>query len=137
MARSGRAGPALATAAIGSFVAGTVGTLGIAFTGPLIVDYALQLGPAEYFSLMVLCFVTVSAVLGGSDDNTINVQKTLVALDEPPIVDAVVACALSKRQNEGNDISLDLENLVKVRRLVKPAEALPGERAEEPLRFQV
>ena len=76
-------------------------------------------------------------VLGGSDDNTINVQKTLVALDEPPIVDAVVACALSKRQNEGNDISLDLENLVKVRRLVKPAEALPGERAEEPLRFQV
>jgi putative tricarboxylic transport membrane protein len=66
MARNGRAGPALATAAIGSFVAGTVGTIGIAFFGPLIVDYALLLGPAEYFSLMVLCFVTVSAVLGGS-----------------------------------------------------------------------
>ncbi|MCX8135230.1 MAG: tripartite tricarboxylate transporter permease [Roseococcus sp.] len=66
MARNGRAGPALATAAIGSFVAGTVGTLGLAFLGPVIVDLALALGPAEYFALMVLCFVTVSAVLGGS-----------------------------------------------------------------------
>jgi putative tricarboxylic transport membrane protein len=66
MARSGRAGPALATAAIGSFVAGVVGTLGIAFLGPVVVDLALLLGPAEYFALMVLCFVTVSAVLGGS-----------------------------------------------------------------------
>jgi putative tricarboxylic transport membrane protein len=66
MARNGRAGPALATAAIGSFVAGTIGTLGISFLGPVVVDLALRLGPAEYFSLMVLCFVTVSAVLGGS-----------------------------------------------------------------------
>ncbi|MCW8087756.1 tripartite tricarboxylate transporter permease [Sabulicella glaciei] len=66
MARSGRAGPALATSAIGSFVAGVVGTAGIAFLGPVIVDLALRLGPAEYFALMVLCFVTVSAVLGGS-----------------------------------------------------------------------
>jgi len=66
MAKNGRAGPALATAAIGSFVAGIVGTLGIAFIGPVIVDFALLLGPAEYFCLMVLCFVTVSAVLGGS-----------------------------------------------------------------------
>lgn len=66
MARSGRAGPALATAAIGSFVAGTVGTLGLAFLGPIVVELALKLGPAEYFALMVLCFVTVSAVLGGS-----------------------------------------------------------------------
>ncbi len=66
MARNGRAGPALVTSAIGSFVAGTVGTLGIAFLGPVIVELALQLGPAEYFSLMILCFVTVSAVLGGS-----------------------------------------------------------------------
>ncbi|MBP0446545.1 tripartite tricarboxylate transporter permease [Roseomonas sp. SSH11] len=66
MARHGRAGPALVTAAIGSFVAGTVGTLGISFVGPLVVEVALKLGPAEYFSLMLLCFVTVSAVLGGS-----------------------------------------------------------------------
>jgi putative tricarboxylic transport membrane protein len=66
MARHGRAGPALVTAAIGSFVAGTVGTLGLAFFGPVVVELGLALGPAEYFSLMVLCFVTVSAVLGGS-----------------------------------------------------------------------
>jgi putative tricarboxylic transport membrane protein len=66
MARNGRAGPALDTSAVGSFVAGTMGTLGISFLGPVVVDFALKLGPAEYFSLMILCFVTVSAVLGGS-----------------------------------------------------------------------
>ncbi|MFC0409912.1 tripartite tricarboxylate transporter permease [Roseomonas elaeocarpi] len=66
MARNGRAGPALATAAIGSFIAGTIGTLGISFLGPVIVELALKLGPPEYFCLMILCFVTVSAVLGGS-----------------------------------------------------------------------
>ena len=63
MARNGRAGAALATAAIGSFVAGTIGTLGITFLAP-VVDLALRFGPADYFSLMVLAFVTVSAVLG-------------------------------------------------------------------------
>ncbi|MCW5749547.1 MAG: tripartite tricarboxylate transporter permease [Alphaproteobacteria bacterium] len=66
MARRGRAGPALATAAIGSFVAGTVGTLGLTFLAPLVVEFALRFGPAEYFSLMVLAFVTVSAMLGAS-----------------------------------------------------------------------
>jgi putative tricarboxylic transport membrane protein len=66
MARRGRAGPALATAAIGSFVAGTVGTVGLTFLAPLVVAFALTFGPAEYFSLAVLAFVTVSAVLGGS-----------------------------------------------------------------------
>ncbi len=66
MARSGRAGAALATAAIGSFVAGTVGTLGITFLAPVVADFALSFGPAEYFSLMVLSFVTVSAMLGSS-----------------------------------------------------------------------
>ena len=66
MARNGRAGAALATAAIGSFVAGTIGTLGITFLAPIVVDLALKFGPADYFSLMVLAFVTVSAVLGSS-----------------------------------------------------------------------
>ncbi|MDB5569157.1 MAG: tripartite tricarboxylate transporter TctA [Hyphomicrobiales bacterium] len=66
MARGGRAGAALATSAIGSFVAGTLGTLGIAFLAPVVVDVALRFGPADYFSLMVLAFVTVSAVLGSS-----------------------------------------------------------------------
>ncbi len=63
MARRGRAGAALATAAIGSFVAGTIGTVGITFLAEPVVNFALRFGPAEYFSLMVLAFVTVSAVL--------------------------------------------------------------------------
>ena len=66
MARRGRAGAALATAAIGSFVAGTIGTIGITFLAEPVVNFALKFGPAEYFSLMVLAFVTVSAVLGTS-----------------------------------------------------------------------
>jgi putative tricarboxylic transport membrane protein len=66
MARAGRAGAALATSAIGSFVAGTIGTLGITFLAPVVVELALKFGPADYFSLMVLAFVTVSAVLGSS-----------------------------------------------------------------------
>lgn len=66
MARRGRAGPALATAAIGSFVAGTIGTLALTFVAPLVVDLALTFGPAEYFSLMVLSLVAVTAVLGQS-----------------------------------------------------------------------
>lgn len=66
MARNGRAGQALATAAIGSFVAGTIGTLALTFFAPLVVDAALAFGPAEYFSLMVVSVVAVSAVLGNS-----------------------------------------------------------------------
>ncbi|PSH68943.1 tripartite tricarboxylate transporter TctA [Phyllobacterium brassicacearum] len=66
MARSGRGGAALATSAIGSFVAGTIGTIGVAFLAPVVVGLALKFGPAEYFALMVLSFVMVSAVLGAS-----------------------------------------------------------------------
>jgi putative tricarboxylic transport membrane protein len=66
MARAGRAGPALATAALGSFVAGTIGTIALTFIAPWVVEAALAFGPAEYFSLMVLALVAVSAVLGNS-----------------------------------------------------------------------
>jgi putative tricarboxylic transport membrane protein len=66
MARAGRAAPALATAAIGSFVAGTLATILLTLLAPLVVDLALKFGPAEYFSLMVFAFITVSAVLGRS-----------------------------------------------------------------------
>src|ERR1700754_356770 len=66
MARAGRGGPALATAAIGSFVAGLIATLLLAFLAPYVVDIALTFGPAEYFALMVLAFTTVSAAFGGS-----------------------------------------------------------------------
>ena len=66
MAKSGRAGAALATAAIGSFVAGTLCTVLVTLFAPLVAEYAIRLGPPEYFLLMVLAFCTVSAVLGQS-----------------------------------------------------------------------
>jgi putative tricarboxylic transport membrane protein len=66
MARTGRAGPALATAAIGSFVAGTVGTVGLTFLAPWLAEVALLLGPTEYAALMVLALTMVSALFGAS-----------------------------------------------------------------------
>ena len=66
MAKNGRAGQALATAAIGSFVAGTIATVVVTLFAPVVAEYAVQLGPPEYFLLMVLAFTTVSAVLGQS-----------------------------------------------------------------------
>lgn len=66
MAKNGRAGAALATAAIGSFVAGTIATVMVTFFAPFLATHAVKLGPPEYFLLMVLAFTTVSAVLGKS-----------------------------------------------------------------------
>ncbi|HBD35572.1 MAG TPA: tripartite tricarboxylate transporter TctA, partial [Cupriavidus sp.] len=66
MAKNGRAGPALATAAIGSFVAGTIATVLLSMFAPVAADVALQFGPGEYFMIMLLAFTTVSAVLGSS-----------------------------------------------------------------------
>jgi len=66
MAKRGRAAQALGTAAIGSFVAGTLGTLGVVFLAPYVVDLALKLGAPDYFSLMVLAFIAVTSVLGTS-----------------------------------------------------------------------
>jgi putative tricarboxylic transport membrane protein len=66
MARQGRASAALATAAIGSFVAGTLATIALTFTAPLLARLALGFGPAEYFALTVLAFTTVTVLLGAS-----------------------------------------------------------------------
>jgi putative tricarboxylic transport membrane protein len=66
MAKKGRGAAALATAAIGSFVAGTLGTLGLTLIAPWMADVALKFGPAEYLALMVLAFTTVSTLLGSS-----------------------------------------------------------------------
>ena len=66
MARAGRGGPALATAAIGSFVAGFIATMALALIAPTIVKFALSFGPSEYFALMILAFMTVSAAFGDS-----------------------------------------------------------------------
>ncbi|MBS7806633.1 tripartite tricarboxylate transporter permease [Variovorax sp. PCZ-1] len=66
MAKSGRAGAALATSAIGSFVAGTIATVVVTVAAPFIAEHAVKLGPPEYFLLMVLAFCAVTSVLGGS-----------------------------------------------------------------------
>ena len=66
MAKRGRGAAALATAAIGSFVAGTIGTLGLTFLAPVMVEVALEFGAAEYFALVVLAFTTITALLGSS-----------------------------------------------------------------------
>jgi putative tricarboxylic transport membrane protein len=66
MAKAGRGGPALATSAIGSFVAGTIATLGLTFLAPWLVEVAVRFGPEDYFALMCVAFVTVSATFGDS-----------------------------------------------------------------------
>lgn len=66
MARQGRASAALATAAVGSFVAGTLATIALTFSAPLLASVALGFGPAEYFALTLVAFTTVTAVLGTS-----------------------------------------------------------------------
>src|ERR1041385_6056943 len=66
MAKAGRGGPALATAASGSLFAGTLGALGIVFLAPWLVNVAVNFGPEDYFALMCVAFVTVSATFGDS-----------------------------------------------------------------------
>jgi putative tricarboxylic transport membrane protein len=66
MAKKGRGAAALATAAIGSFVAGTIGTMLLTIAAPAISEIAFIFGPAEYFALAVLAFTSVSVVLGAS-----------------------------------------------------------------------
>ncbi|WP_084960026.1 tripartite tricarboxylate transporter permease [Thermoactinospora rubra] len=66
MARRGRAAQALATAAIGSFVAGTIATGLLVAAAPLIVDFAISFGAEDYFALAVLAFTAVSSVMSRS-----------------------------------------------------------------------
>ncbi|HZW76003.1 MAG TPA: tripartite tricarboxylate transporter permease, partial [Caldimonas sp.] len=66
MARQGRAGAALATAALGSFFAGCVGTVIIAAFAPPLTELAFKFGPAEYFSLMVLGLIGAVVLASGS-----------------------------------------------------------------------
>jgi len=66
MAKRGRAGPALAAAALGSLFAGCVGTLIIAGFAPPLTELGLKFGPAEYFSLMVLGLVAATVLASGS-----------------------------------------------------------------------
>jgi putative tricarboxylic transport membrane protein len=66
MARQGRGAAALTTAAIGSFVAGTLATVALTFFAPPLAQAALRFGPAEYFALTLVSFTTVSMLIGPS-----------------------------------------------------------------------
>src|SRR5690554_3474302 len=66
MARAGRGAAALATAAIGSFVAGTIATLLLTFSAPVVAELAFLLKPADYFALTILAFTSVAVVMGAS-----------------------------------------------------------------------
>jgi putative tricarboxylic transport membrane protein len=66
MAKKGRAGPALGVAAIGSFIAGTVGVVGLTAVAPPLAEAALKFGPPEYFSLTVLGLLLATYLTGES-----------------------------------------------------------------------
>ncbi|HEX9274713.1 MAG TPA: tripartite tricarboxylate transporter permease, partial [Candidatus Binatia bacterium] len=66
MALQGRAGPALGIAAIASFIAGTLGLIGLIVMGPLLTKVALSFGPPEYFALMAMGLTTVAYLAGRS-----------------------------------------------------------------------
>src|SRR5690606_17239545 len=66
MARSGRGAAALATSAIGSFVAGTIATLALTFAAPAIAELAFYFRPADYFAITTLAFCSIAVVMGTS-----------------------------------------------------------------------
>ncbi|WP_049579933.1 tripartite tricarboxylate transporter permease [Streptomyces sp. SBT349] len=66
MARSGRGAQALAAAAIGHFAGGLIGTVLLVVLAPTVADWAVDIGAADYFAIMVLAFVAVTSVLGSS-----------------------------------------------------------------------
>ena len=66
MARRGRGASALATAAIGSFIAGTIATLALTFAAPVVAELAFIFTPADYFALTIMAFTSVAVVMGAS-----------------------------------------------------------------------
>ena len=66
MARQGRAGPALGISALGSFIAGMIGLILLAFLAPSLANLAISFGPPEYFSLMILGLTLVTYLGSGS-----------------------------------------------------------------------
>ena len=66
MTQRGRAGPALAIAAVGSFVAGTFGVIGLMLLAPTLASFALRFGPPEYTALLMIGFLVLAYMSGGS-----------------------------------------------------------------------
>src|SRR5574339_1187766 len=66
MTRNGRAGPALAIAAVGSYIAGTISVIALMFLAPPLASFALRFGPPEYFTLLLLGLLALAYMSGGS-----------------------------------------------------------------------
>ncbi len=71
MTQQGRAGPALAIAAIGSFVAGTLGVIGLMLLAPTLAAFALRFGPPEYLRAAALGLLVLAYMSGGSMPKTL------------------------------------------------------------------
>ncbi|MDQ7850788.1 MAG: tripartite tricarboxylate transporter permease [Armatimonadota bacterium] len=80
MARKGRAGAALAIAAIGSYVAGTLGVIGLTFFAPALASAALAFGPAEYFSVCLLGLALLTRLTGGAASHSVMMALFGIAL---------------------------------------------------------
>jgi TctA family transporter len=125
MARRGRAGPALGISAIGSFIAGCIATLVVAFFAPPLAEVALKFGPAEYFSLMVfgliaavvlargsvlkaIAMVCLGILLGliGTDVNSGTIR---FAFGQPELADGIGFVALAMAFFGITDVVLNLE----------------------------
>src|SRR6476661_1681125 len=100
MARRGRAGPALGIAAIGSFIAGCISTLVVAYFAPPLAEVALKFGPADYFSLMVLGLI-------GTDVNSGVIR---FAFGWPELADGLGFVALAMAFFGITDVVLNLEH---------------------------
>ena len=75
MALKGRGGAALAVAAIGSFIAGTMGLVGLILFAVPLTDFALRFGPAEYFMLMVFAMSSLVAMSSGSRSSPTRITR--------------------------------------------------------------
>ena len=71
MTQRGRAGAALAISALGSFVAGTLGVLGLMFLAPTLAAFALRFGPPEYTALLLMGFFVLAYMSAGSMPKTL------------------------------------------------------------------
>src|SRR5256885_11568069 len=126
MARQGRAGPALAVAALGSFFAGCVATLLIAVAAPPLAELALKFGPAEYFSLMVFGLIAAVVlargsvlkaiamvcfgILLGSIGTDVNSGVIRFAFGQPELADGIGFVALAMAFFGITDVVLNLEH---------------------------
>jgi TctA family transporter len=81
MAKQGRAGKALGIAAIASFVAGTIGVIGLTFLAPLAADVAVNFGPPEYSALMVFALLLVIMLAGVDRKSPMNIAMKPLSME--------------------------------------------------------